>query len=50
MKVFTAVIENALIHGFIGYVPKFLYAHLQGETLDESKENLKELKNVIRIM
>jgi predicted RNase H-like HicB family nuclease len=44
MRTYTAVIERdpdtAL---YVGYVPGFPGAHSQGETLDELKENLREV-------
>jgi len=44
MKVFTAIIEKCPDTGlYVGYVPGFPSAHSQGETLDELKENLKEV-------
>ena len=44
MKVFTAIVEKCLDTGiYVGYVPGFPGAHSQGETLDELKENLKEV-------
>lgn len=44
MKVFTAVIEkDADTNLYVGYVPGFVGAHSQGETLDELRENLREV-------
>ena len=44
MKVFTAIIERCPDTGlYVGYVPGLPGAHSQGETLDELKENLKEV-------
>ncbi|MBM4055816.1 MAG: type II toxin-antitoxin system HicB family antitoxin [Planctomycetes bacterium] len=44
MKTYTAVIERCLDTGlYIGYVPGFPGAHSQGETLDELKQNLQEV-------
>ena len=44
MKVFTVIIEKCPVTGlYVGYVPGFPGAHSQGETLDELKENLKEV-------
>jgi len=44
MKVFTAIIEKCPDTGlYVGYVPGFPGAHSQGETLDELRENLKEV-------
>ncbi len=44
MKIYTAVLEQD--HDtklFVGYVPGFPGAHSQGETLDELRENLREV-------
>ncbi len=44
MKMFTAVIEkDADTNLYVGYVPGFVGAHSQGETLDELRENLREV-------
>ena len=44
MKVFTAVIERCPDTGlYVGYVPGFLGAHTQAETLDELNTNLREV-------
>ena len=44
MKVFAAIIEKCPVTGlYVGYVPGLPGAHSQGETLDELKENLKEV-------
>ncbi|MFA6542531.1 MAG: type II toxin-antitoxin system HicB family antitoxin [Bacteroidota bacterium] len=44
MKQFTAVIEKDSDTGlYVGYVPGFHGAHSQGKTLDELKENLREV-------
>jgi predicted RNase H-like HicB family nuclease len=44
MKVFTAIIEkDADTNLYVGYVPGFSGAHSQGETLDELRENLREV-------
>lgn len=48
MKTYTAVIERCPeTNLYVGYVPGFPGAHSQGETLDELRENLKE---VIRML
>ena len=40
----TAVVERCKDTGFyVGYVPGFVGAHSQGETLDELNRNLKEV-------
>ena len=44
MQVFTAIVERC--HGtdlYVSFVPGFLGAHTQGETLDELNKNLKEV-------
>jgi len=44
MKTFTAVIEKDLdTNLYVGYVLGFTGAHSQGETLDELRENLREV-------
>ncbi|MCA2692317.1 MULTISPECIES: type II toxin-antitoxin system HicB family antitoxin [unclassified Microcystis] len=44
MKLFTAIIERDLeTNLYVGYVPGFVGAHSQGETLDELRENLQEV-------
>ncbi len=44
MRVFTAIVERCPDTGlYVGYVPGFPGAHSQGETLDELKENLTEV-------
>ena len=44
MKVFTAVIEKDVdTNLYVGYVPSFVGAHSQGETIDELRENLQEV-------
>ena len=44
MKLFTAIIERDMdTHLYVGYVPGFVGAHSQGETLDELRENLQEV-------
>lgn len=39
----TVVIEKDTSGMFVGYVPSIIGAHSQGETIDELKENLKEV-------
>ena len=42
MKYYTAVIEKCPDTGlYVGYVPGFVGAHSQGETIDELIENLQ---------
>ena len=44
MKVFTAVIERCPDTGlYVGFVPGFLGARSQGESLDELQTNLREV-------
>jgi predicted RNase H-like HicB family nuclease len=44
MKVYTAIIEKCPDTGlYVGYVPGFPGAHSQGATLDELKDNLREV-------
>ncbi len=44
MKVYTAVVEKCPDTGlYVGYVPGLPGAHSQGETLEELRENLKEV-------
>jgi len=39
---YTAIYEEAEEGGFIGYVAELPGANTQGETLEETRENLKE--------
>jgi predicted RNase H-like HicB family nuclease len=44
MKLFTAIVEKDIdTNLYVGYVPGFLRAHSQGETLDELRENFQEV-------
>lgn len=44
MKTFTAIIEkDSDTNLYVGYVPGFSGAHSQAETLDELKDNLREV-------
>lgn len=44
MKLLTAIIEKDIdTNLYVGYVPGFVGAHSQGETLDELRENLQEV-------
>ena len=44
MRAFTAIVERCADTGlFVGYVPGFPGAHTQGESLDELRENLREV-------
>ncbi|MFV0442469.1 MAG: type II toxin-antitoxin system HicB family antitoxin [Planctomycetaceae bacterium] len=48
MSSFTAVIERCPDTGlYVGYVPGFSGAHSQGESLDELKENLREVISML---
>jgi len=39
---FTAIYEKADEGGYIGYVPELPGANSQGETIEETRENLKD--------
>jgi predicted RNase H-like HicB family nuclease len=44
MKIFTAIVErDSETNLYVGYVPGFLGAHSQAETLDELQANLREV-------
>jgi predicted RNase H-like HicB family nuclease len=44
MRVFTAIVErDSDTNFYVGYVPGFPGAHSQGATLDELRENLREV-------
>jgi predicted RNase H-like HicB family nuclease len=44
MSTFTAIVEqDSETNLYVGYVPGFPGAHSQGETLDELRENLREV-------
>lgn len=44
MKNYTAIIEKDTDTGlYVGYVPGFPGAHSQGKTLDELRQNLREV-------
>lgn len=44
MRTFTAVVEQDPDTSlYVGYVPGFAGAHSQGETIDELRENLREV-------
>lgn len=44
MKNYTAIIERDTETGlYVGYVPGFPGAHSQGKTLDELRQNLREV-------
>jgi predicted RNase H-like HicB family nuclease len=44
MRTFTAVVERDPETGFfVGYIPGWSGAHSQGATLDELRENLREV-------
>lgn len=48
MKSYYYVIEKCAETGFyVGYVPGFAGAHSQGETLDELRENMQEVIEMI---
>lgn len=44
MRTFTAIVERDTdTNLYVGYIPGFPGAHSQGETLDELRENLREV-------
>ena len=44
MKTYTFIVEKCPDTGcFVGYVPGFPGAHSQGESLEELRENMKEV-------
>ncbi len=48
MKYYTAVIEKCPDTGlYVGYVPGFVGAHSQGETIDELIANLQEVVAIL---
>ncbi len=48
MKVFSAVIERCNETGlYVGYIPGFIGAHSQGETLEELRQNLIEVVSML---
>jgi predicted RNase H-like HicB family nuclease len=48
MRSFTAVIEKDPTTGlFVGYVPGWPGAHSQGETVEELRENLREVVEML---
>ena len=48
MKIYTAVVERCPDTGlFVGYVPGFPGAHSQGASLDELRQNLEEVVNML---
>ena len=44
---FTAIYEAAVEGGYIGYVAELPGANTQGETLEETRENLKEAVSLL---
>ena len=45
---FTAIIEYCKDTGlYVGYIPGFMGAHSQGETLDELNKNLQEVVEML---
>lgn len=48
MRSFTAVIEKAPTTGvFVGYVPGWPGAHSQGKTVEELRDNLREVVEML---
>ncbi len=47
-RTFTAVVEKDIDTGlYVGYVPGFAGAHTQAETLDELRDNLREVVEML---
>ncbi len=47
-KTFTAVVEKDSETGlYVGYVPGFAGAHTQAATLDELRDNLREVVEIL---
>jgi predicted RNase H-like HicB family nuclease len=50
MKSYTATVERDADTGlYVGYVPGFPGAHSQGETLDELRQNLEEVVEMLLV-
>jgi predicted RNase H-like HicB family nuclease len=48
MRTFTAIVErDPATDLFVGYVPGFTGAHSQGATLDEVRQNLREVVSML---
>ena len=48
MRTYTAVVERDPATGlYVGHVPGFPGAHIQGETLDELRANLEEVVSML---
>ena len=48
MRTFTAVVErDPQTRLFVGYVPRFSGAHSQGATMEELRENLREVISML---
>ena len=48
MRIFTAVVEKCAETGlYVGYIPGFVGAHTQGESLDELHRNLEEVVSML---
>jgi predicted RNase H-like HicB family nuclease len=48
MRTYSAVIEKCKDTGFyVGYIPGFAGAHSQGETIEELRENLMEVVEML---
>lgn len=48
MRAFTAIVERCSETGlFLGYVPGLAGAHSQGETMEEVRENLREVLEML---
>jgi predicted RNase H-like HicB family nuclease len=48
VRAFTAIVERCSGTGlFVGYVPGLAGAHSQGETMEELRENLREVLEML---
>ena len=48
MRAFTAIVERCSETGlFVGYVPGLAGAHSQGETMEELRQNLREVLEML---
>ena len=48
MQIYTVVVEKSPETGlFVGYIPGFIGAHSQGETMDELHANLREVVEML---
>lgn len=48
MRTITAIVERCPVTGFfVGYVPGLPGAHTQGETMEELRQNLREVVGML---